>query len=89
MNNKYTILDFKTSKRFYSSHFIQLGAYIQLLEANNYKVEQVAILRIREGDYDIKIINREDMNDYIELFNKLVEVFYLVYELNEEWGDLL
>ena len=89
LNNKYTILDFKTSKRFYSSHFIQLGAYIQLLEANDYKVEQVAILRIKEGDYDIKIINREDMNDYIELFNRLVEVFYLVYELNEEWGDLL
>ena len=89
LDNKYTILDFKTSKRFYSSHFIQLGAYIQLLEANDYKVEQVAILRIKEGDYDIKIINREDMNDYIELFNKLVEVFYLVYELNEEWGDLL
>ena len=89
LDNKYTILDFKTSKRFYSSHFIQLGAYIQLLEANDYKVEQVAILRIREGDYDIKIINREDMNDYIELFNRLVEVFYLVYELNEEWGDLL
>ena len=89
LDNKYTILDFKTSKRFYSSHFIQLGAYIQLLEANDYKVEQVAILRIKEGDYDIKIINREDMNDYIELFNRLVEVFYLVYELNEEWGDLL
>lgn len=89
LDNKYTILDFKTSKRFYSSHFIQLGAYIQLLEANDYKVEQVAILRIREGDYDIKIINREDMNEYIELFNRLVEVFYLVYELNEEWGDLL
>ena len=89
LDDKYTILDFKTSKRFYSSHFIQLGAYIQLLEANDYKVEQVAILRIREGDYDIKIINREDMNEYIELFNRLVEVFYLVYELNEEWGDLL
>lgn len=89
LDKKYTILDFKTSKRFYSSHFIQLGAYIQLLEANDYKVEQVAILRIKEGDYDIKIINREDMNDYIELFNRLVEVFYLVYELNKEWGDLL
>ena len=89
LDGKMTILDFKTSKKFYSSHFIQLGAYIQLLEANDYKVEQVAILRIREGDYDIKIINREDMNDYIELFNRLVEVFYLVYELNEEWGDLL
>ena len=89
LDNKYTILDFKTSKRFYSSHFIQLGAYIQLLEANDYKVEQVAILRIREGEYDIKIVQREDMEEYIKLFNKLVEVFYLVYELNKEWGDLL
>ena len=89
LDGKYTILDFKTSKRFYSSHFIQLGAYIQLLEANDYKVEQVAILRIREGEYDIRIINREDMSRYIDIFNKLVDLFHMVYELNQDWGDLL
>lgn len=84
-----TILDFKTSKKFYSSHFIQLGAYIQLLESNDYKVDQVAILRLKDGDYDIKIIKREEMEKYIETFNKLVDLFYMIYELNEEWGDLL
>ena len=89
LDNKYTILDFKTSKRFYSSHFIQLGAYIQLLEANDYKVEQVAILRIREGEYDIRIIDREDMGRYIDIFNKLVDLFHMVYDLNQDWGDLL
>lgn len=89
LDNKYTILDFKTSKRFYSSHFIQLGAYIQLLEANDYKVEQVAILRIREGEHDIRIIDREDMGRYIDIFNKLVDLFHMVYDLNQDWGDLL
>ena len=89
LDGKNTILDFKTSKNFYSTHFIQLGAYIQLLEEKNYNVEQVAILRIRDGKYDIKIIEREDMNQYIEIFNKLCDLFYLIYDLNLEWKDLL
>ena len=89
LDGKNTILDFKTSKRFYSSHFIQLGAYIQLLENHDIFVEQVAILRIKNGETEIKIIPRKDMEEYINLFNKLLEVFYLVYDLNKEWGDLL
>ena len=89
LDDKDTILDFKTSKRFYSSHFIQLGAYIQLLENHDIFVEQVAILRIKKGETEIKIIPRKDMEEYINLFNKLLEVFYLVYDLNKEWGDLL
>ena len=89
LEGKRTILDFKTSKRFYSSHFIQLGAYIQLLESNGLDVEQVAILRIKEGECKLKTINRNEMELYIEIFNKLTDLFYLVYELNEEWGDLI
>lgn len=89
LNNKKTILDFKTSKNFYSSHFIQLGAYIQLVEEYDYEVEQVGILRIRENGWEIKLVDRNEMYNYIELFNKLCDVFYLVYDLNEEWGDLL
>lgn len=89
LDKKKTILDFKTSKQFYSSHFIQLGAYIQLLEENSYEVEQVCILRIRDGEFDLKIISRDDMEKYIELFNKLTDVFYMVYDLNQDWGDLL
>ena len=89
LEGKRTILDFKTSKRFYSSHFIQLGAYIQLLESNGLDVEQVAILRIKEGECKLKTIDRNEMELYIEIFNKLTDLFYLVYELNEEWGDLI
>ena len=66
-----------------------MGAYIQLLEENSYEVEQVCILRIRDGEFDLKIISRDDMEKYIELFNKLTDVFYMVYDLNQDWGDLL
>ena len=89
LDGKDTILDFKTSKRFYSSHFIQLGAYVQLLEKQNMNVDQVGILRIKEGEHELKILSRDEIQEYIELFNKLVDVFYIVYELNKEWGDLL
>ena len=89
VNGKKTIMDFKTSKRFYSSHFIQLGAYIQLLEYNDIYVDQVGICRIKDGEVETKFIDRYDMDKYIELFNKLTDVFYIVYELNKEWGDML
>lgn len=89
LDGKPTILDFKTSKNFYSTHFIQLGAYIQLLEEKDYKVEQVAILIIRDGKHKMKIIPREEMNMYIEIFNKLTDLFYLVYDLNSIWKDLM
>ena len=89
LNGLDTIIDFKTSKRFYSSHFIQLGAYIQLLEANDYNVDQVGILRIRDGYSELKLLQRDEMEKYIELFNKLTDIFYIVYDLNKEWGDLL
>jgi hypothetical protein len=84
-----TILDFKTSKRFYSSHFIQLGAYIQLLEYHGINVEQVGICRIKDGEVNIKLKKVDEMEEYIELFNRLTEAFYLVYKLNGEWGDML
>ena len=89
LDGKDTILDFKTSKRFYSSHFIQLGAYTQLLEEHGINVDQVAILRVRDGECNIKIISRDEIQQYIEIFNTLTDLFYMVYELNEEWGDLL
>lgn len=89
LDNKNTILDFKTSKRFYSSHFIQLGAYTQLLEEHDLLVEQVAILRIHEGVCHLKIMTRQEIDKYIDIFNKLTDLFYMVYDLNKEWGDLL
>lgn len=89
LEGKKTIIDFKTSKKFYSSHFIQLGAYIQLLETFDYNVEQVGILIIHENDWDLKLLDRNEMTTYIDLFNKLSDIFYIVYDLNNEWHDLM
>lgn len=89
LDGKLTILDFKTSKKFYSSHFIQLGAYIQLLEKHDIFVEQVGICRIRDGEVNLKLKSIEQMDEYIDLFNNLTNTFYMIYELNKEWGDLL
>ena len=90
LDKKLTILDYKTSKKVYSSHFIQLGAYIQLLEYNDIYVEQVGICQVDEdGKINLTLKNRDEMLEYMELFNKLKDVFYLVYELNKEWGDML
>ena len=29
------------------------------------------------------------MDEYIKLFNNLVNVFYMIYDLNDEWHDLM
>lgn len=89
MDGKLTILDFKTSKTFYSSHFIQLGAYIQLLEYNGIFVEQVGIAQVGIDEIKLKIKQVNEMDDYVDLFNSLLNTFYMVYDLNKEWGDLL
>lgn len=89
IDGKLTILDFKTSKKFYSSHFIQLGAYIQLLDYNGIQVEQVGIVQISDNEIKLKLKQRDEMDIYVDLFNSLTNTFYMVYELNEEWGDML
>ena len=84
-----TILDFKTSKNFYSSMFLQLSAYTYMMELLDYEVEQVCILLINEKMCKHKIIKREELDKYIATFLILTKLFYSIYDLNEEWGDLL
>ena len=58
-------------------------------EYNDIKVEQVAIARVSEEGVKLKVMSVEEMQPYIDLFNSLMNTFYMVYELNEEWGDML
>lgn len=74
VNNKYTLLDFKTSKAFYATMFIQLGGYVRLLEEEDYIVEQVGIVMINKVNR-MKILSREEIQSYINLFNDLLKVF--------------
>ena len=89
LDDKYTILDFKTSKKFYSSMFIQLSAYYYMLNLHGYEVDQVCILLVNDKICMHKIMDVKDINDYIDTFLLLSKLFNKVYKLNEEWGDLL
>lgn len=90
VNGKYTIIDFKTSKKIRMSMFIQLALYTILLENHGYKVDQVGILLCNWKHKDIKIISREELDKYIELAKCLVTLFHMYYNLNEsEWNDTI
>lgn len=89
LDGKKTILDFKTSKSFYSSMFLQLAAYTYMMEGKDYLVEQVAILLVNENYCKLKVIDRKELDEYINIFLILVELFYKIYDLNKEWKDLL
>lgn len=91
VDSKYTLFDFKTSKRTYSSMFLQLAAYCLMLEENEYKVEQVGIIILNTNGFKEKIITREELNPYIETFKILVELFHKWFDLNinKGWGNIL
>lgn len=89
LDGKMTVLDFKTSKNFYSSMFLQLAAYTYMLELKDFEVEQVCILLVNDKMCKHRIIRREELDLYIDTFLQLSDLFYNVYELNKDWGDLL
>ena len=82
LNGEYTLVDLKTSKAIYDSHMIQLAAYKNLLEENDYKVEQVKILRIgRTDDEGFEVRTQEDLSTEWELFQNLINVYNLKKQL--------
>lgn len=85
INGKKTILDFKTSKSFQMTMFLQLSAYKHMLELENYEVEQVAIMRLNTDRIYIKTMTTEEVDKYFKLFNVLVDTFYTNCELEKEW----
>jgi CRISPR/Cas system-associated exonuclease Cas4 (RecB family) len=91
VDGKKTILDFKTSKRVYSSMFLQLAAYCIMVEEQGLEVEQLAIIIIHENKYKERFIQREELEPYITVFRSLVEVFHSWYDINEKdgWGSIL
>lgn len=91
VDGKKTILDFKTSKRFYSSMFLQLAAYVQMLEEKGYVVEQVAIVRVNADKCETRFMDRKDLDRYMSVFNTLVDLFHQFFALSEEdgWGNIL
>ena len=89
-DGKKTIIDFKTSKAPYSSYFLQLAAYTIMIESIGHEVEQVGIICCNKT-IKTKFISRQEIESYIEVFNKLVDFFHLWYDLSirDGWGKII
>jgi hypothetical protein len=82
LNDKFTIIDWKTSKDFYPTMFIQLAAYRKLLHDNAYTVDQAAIVLLHEDKYKIKLLTLEELDIYYEIFNNAKELFQKIENAN-------
>lgn len=89
INGKYTVLDFKTSKKIRISMFFQLALYVILLEQLGYQVDQVGILLVNPQYKDEKYIQRDELQPYIDFVTKLVDLFHSYYIINNEgkWNE--
>jgi len=89
-DGKLTITDYKTSKSFYPSMFLQLAGYDLLLrEVKKIKVDQymVILLDKKSGNKaKIKICdNTKEMSEYRECFKKLVDFYYSWIYIDQEY----
>lgn len=90
---KLMIFDFKTSKDFYFSMFVQLAAYVKLYEnVSNEKVQDVAVLRMDKNKGNIAEIKfMSDINNgcidfYYDVFKKCLDLYRSIYMIENDWG---
>lgn len=78
---EYTLFDYKTSKKVYDSHWIQLAGYTMLLEElYQIRVSYIGVVLLSK-DFEDKdfatIITRESNKTNEEIFNKLLDIYWL------------
>ena len=93
-DDKIVLLDFKTSKAVRSSHFLQLGGYLNLIqdcEPEMYKkIDLCQIVAITDCKVVQEVRPIELMKKYQDAFNDAYEL-YVKWDriLREEWNDSL
>ncbi len=71
LNNRYELIDIKTSKGIYDEMLYQLGAYCLLLEENGYGVEGARIIRVgrtEDEGFEERIISLKQIEKAEEIF---------------------
>lgn len=82
MDEKFELIDFKTSSGIFPEMIIQLSAYKQLLEENGHQVDEVRILRIgRDEKEGFEERKETDLIKYFELFKNCLNIYHLKKEL--------
>jgi hypothetical protein len=78
INKKRALLDFKTSKKVYPEHRIQVAAYWQLLLEHGHEIDEVWILQIGRQDdegFGAHLVSRSELEKRWEMFRHL-RAFY-------------
>ena len=79
LDDKYTVIDFKTSKHISDEHILQVSSYVQLLKENGYEVEQLLILDVKkekDSPLEEKLLQADEVDDYWNLFKILIDVYW-------------
>lgn len=75
MGEKLALLDLKTSKGLYPEMRLQIAAYKNLLDENDYKTEETYLLRIDKKDGSFHIHHLRDLTDEWEMFKLLKRIY--------------
>ncbi|OFW47191.1 MAG: hypothetical protein A2163_04070 [Actinobacteria bacterium RBG_13_35_12] len=84
MDDKLTLLDFKTGSGIYPDFFVQVAAYSKLLIENGYPHEKIIILNIpkSEGDsFQVQQVSVDSLELQFKKFMHCVEIYYLDKEI--------
>ena len=75
------LADYKTGKRIYDSHWLQLAGYLLLLEEAGVKVNQARIINIPRSEGDEFVDSyRKDLSKEKAIFIKLCEIYHLQHD---------
>ena len=88
-NDCLMILDLKTSKNVYNSHWMQLMGYAQLIEeVYHLPVKAVGIILLQRVTADgmLNIRATEDCQKELAIFNKLRDIYYLLNDKEMKGG---
>lgn len=89
INGVYTLMDFKTSKKIYDSHLIQLGGYLLLIymadkELYN-KIEQCMIMAVTgKRTVYTEVLSKDDMQKYAWVFVQAYKLYTALQKLNNK-----
>ena len=85
-DNKYILIDFKTSKKIYGDHLIQLGAYSQLIKLeDSINVDEAIVIRFPKDDdkTEIKKFTKKDLALGVKQFRKYRQCYETEKDINK------
>lgn len=81
MNGLTTLVDFKTSKTFHDTMFLQLGGYNKLLLEEGIEIDRAMIINVSENGCKMHPISRKHLDSFSNAFCTL-------YEFYKQWNSL-